>query len=102
MSAPVPTAAELASQGESPALLCTCRHLPWAHAHHGLQGSASSDRNAVCVLRAVSHGRPVSAAALIPVGGRPAVDALLAAGYVKRHRTHYLVITQAGLDCLAG
>ena len=61
----------------------------------GLQ-EAISDRNADNTLASLAHGRPVSATCVLERGGRPAMTRLLDAGYVRRHHTHYLVITDAG------
>jgi hypothetical protein len=63
---------------------------------------AMNDRNDWNALLSLAHGRPVSAAAVIPIGGRPTVARLVAAGYIKRHAVVYLVITEAGCRHLAG
>ena len=63
---------------------------------------AMNDRNDWNTLLTMAHGRPVSAAAVVPIGGRPTVARLMAAGYVERHDVVYLVITEAGRSHLAG
>lgn len=69
---------------------------------HALQ-EAMSERNADNTLKAAASGRPVSAARLTALGGRPAITRLLDAGYLRKHPTRpgNLVITTAGRRHLA-